>query len=145
MQRSGPARVTVDGRVVGAIERGLVILVGITESDGPAQAQWAADKIAHLRVFSDAGGKMDLSLTDTGASALVVSQFTLYGDVRRGRRPSFVEAAEGEAARVVFDQVCTELKSLGIPVETGEFGAMMDVSLVNEGPVTILLDSDKRF
>lgn len=145
VQRSGAASVAIGGRIAGAIDGGVVLLVGIAPDDTEVQARWLADKVAHLRVFNDAEGKMNRSLLEVGGSALVVSQFTLYGDARRGRRPSFVRAAQGEAAQRVYERVVDELRALGVRCETGEFGAMMDVSLVNEGPVTILLDSDKQF
>jgi D-aminoacyl-tRNA deacylase len=145
VQRVKSADVTVGGRSVGSISRGVVLLVGVSPEDGPAEAAWLADKVANLRIFSDEAGKMNRSLLDIGGAALVVSQFTLYGDARKGRRPSFVRAAQGEAAVALYEEVVASLVALGIPCETGEFGATMDVSLVNEGPVTILLDSDKIF
>ena len=136
---------TIESRVVGAIESGVVVLVGVGPNDGDAEAKWLADKVANLRIFADDEGKMNLSLLDTGGAALVVSQFTLYGDARKGRRPSFVHAADGAEAERVYEKVIAELRALGITCAAGEFGAMMDVALVNEGPVTILLDSDKSF
>jgi D-aminoacyl-tRNA deacylase len=145
VQRVGSASVTVDGRIVGAITRGALILVGISPTDSDAEARWLADKVANLRIFPDDHDKMNRSLLDVGGSALVVSQFTLYGDARKGRRPSFVHAAEGPEAEALYQQVVTALRALGVPSETGEFGATMDVELVNEGPVTILLDSSKMF
>lgn len=145
VQRSGPASVTIAGEIVGEIERGVVVLVGIAPEDGPTQAKWLADKVANLRIFMDGDGKMNRSLLESGGQALVVSQFTLYGDARKGRRPSFIRAADGPEAVAVYEQVITELRALGIEVATGEFGAMMDVALTNEGPVTILLDSEKTF
>ncbi len=145
VQRAARARVTVDERLVGEIGAGVVVLVGIAPTDGPAEAAWLAQKIAHLRIFTDAGGKMDLSLVDVEGAALVVSQFTLYGDARKGRRPSFVHAAEGPQAQAVYERVVSDLAALGVPCATGEFGAMMAVELVNDGPVTILLDSAKTF
>ena len=143
--RSGPASVEIDGRIVGEIDRGLVVLLGVAPEDGPPEARWLADKVANLRIFSDADGKMNLSLLESGGEALVVSQFTLYGDARKGRRPSFIRAAQGPDAEATYERVVTELRALGLTVATGEFGAMMAVSLVNDGPVTILLDSDKMF
>ena len=145
VQRSGPASVTVDGRVTGDIPGGVVLLVGVAPTDGDAQAKWLADKVANLRIFQDDDGKMNRSLIDAGGDALVVSQFTLYGDARKGRRPSFVHAAEGPEAERVYEKVVAELRALGVRCETGQFGASMQVALVNDGPVTILLDSDKTF
>ena len=145
VQRSGPASVTVDGSVVGAIDRGVVVLVGVAPADGDAEAAWLADKVANLRIFNDDEGKMNRALVDVGGEALVVSQFTLYGDARKGRRPSFIRAAQGPEAERVYERVVAELRGLGIVCATGRFGAMMDVALTNEGPVTILLDSEKGF
>ncbi|HEX2049927.1 MAG TPA: D-aminoacyl-tRNA deacylase [Actinomycetota bacterium] len=145
VQRSGAARVEVDGRVVGAIDSGLVVLLGVTHDDADADARWMAAKVAELRVFADDDGKMNRSLLETRGGALVVSQFTLYGDARKGRRPSFVRAAQGDDARALYERVVGELAARGVEVATGEFGAMMDVTLVNRGPVTILLDSRKEF
>jgi D-tyrosyl-tRNA(Tyr) deacylase len=145
VQRSGSASVTIDTRTVGRIESGVVVLVGVGPDDGDAEAKWLADKVANLRIFPDAEAKMNRSLLDIGGEALVVSQFTLYGDARKGRRPSFVRAADGPEAERVYERVIAELRALGITCAAGEFGAMMDVALVNEGPVTILLDSDKLF
>ena len=145
VQRSGPASVTIDGAVVGSIEKGVVVLVGVAPEDGAAEARWLADKVANLRIFPDDDGKMNRSLLESGGQALVVSQFTLYGDARKGRRPSFIRAADGPEAVAVYEHVIAELRALGIGVATGEFGAMMDVALTNEGPVTILLDSEKTF
>lgn len=145
VQRTGPASVTIDGAVVGSIERGVVVLVGVAPEDGAAEAHWLADKVANLRIFPDDEGKMNRSLLESGGQALVVSQFTLYGDARKGRRPSFIRAADGPEAIAAYEKVINELRALGIEVATGEFGAMMDVALTNEGPVTILLDSEKIF
>ncbi|CAN5638614.1 D-aminoacyl-tRNA deacylase [soil metagenome] len=145
MQRVRRASVMVDDEVVGEIARGVVVLVGVTAADGDAEARWLADKVAHLRIFGDDEGKMNRSLVDVGGEALVVSQFTLYGDARRGRRPSFVHAAQGDEARAVYEQVVGALRTAGVPTATGRFGATMMVSLINDGPVTILLDSDKTF
>ena len=145
VQRSGPASVTIAGEIVGAIDKGVVVLVGIAPADGDDEARWLADKIANLRIFSDDEGKMNRSLLDTGGQALVVSQFTLYGDARKGRRPSFIRAADGPEAERVYEKVVGELRALDITCATGEFGATMHVALTNEGPVTILLDSDKTF
>ena len=145
VQRSGPASVTIAGEIVGAIDGGVVVLVGIAPADGDDEARWLADKIANLRIFSDDEGKMNRSLLDTGGQALVVSQFTLYGDARKGRRPSFIRAAEGPEAERVYEKVVAELRAFDVMCATGEFGATMHVTLRNEGPVTILLDSDKTF
>lgn len=145
VQRSGAAAVAIDGLVVGEISSGVVVLVGIAPDDGAREAAWLADKIANLRIFTDDEGKMNRSLREAGGSALVISQFTLYGDARKGRRPSFIRAAQGPAATRVYESVIDELRALGVDVATGRFGAMMDVTLTNEGPVTILLDSEKTF
>ncbi|MDQ3916449.1 MAG: D-aminoacyl-tRNA deacylase [Actinomycetota bacterium] len=145
VQRVARARVTVGDRVVGECGPGVVVLLGIAPSDGAGEVAWLADKVANLRIFNDAGGKMNLSLLDTDGAALVVSQFTLYGDARKGRRPSFIRAAQGPEAEALYQDVVAALRALGIDAATGEFGAMMDVELVNAGPVTILLDSDKTF
>jgi D-tyrosyl-tRNA(Tyr) deacylase len=130
---------------VGEIGMGVMVLVGIAHHDGQERARWLADKIAHLRIFNDREGKMNRSLLDVSGEALVVSQFTLYGDARRGRRPSFIDAAQGEEAAAVYARVVEELRGLGIRCATGEFGAQMQVGLTNDGPVTLLLDSDKKF
>ncbi|MGH2746577.1 MAG: D-aminoacyl-tRNA deacylase [Actinomycetota bacterium] len=145
VQRTTGARVTIDGRVVGEICRGVVVLLGISPSDGDDEIAWIVEKVANLRIFSDDEGKMNRSLIDVGGEALVVSQFTLYGDARKGRRPSFVHAAQGPEAEAVYDAVAAGFRARGITCATGEFGAMMDVTLTNEGPVTILLDSEKTF
>jgi D-tyrosyl-tRNA(Tyr) deacylase len=137
--------VSVEGDTLGAIEAGVVVLVGVSHDDSSAEARWLADKVANLRIFSDDEGKMNRSLLDSQGDALVVSQFTLYGDARKGRRPSFVHAAQGAEAIPVYEEVVASLRALGVRCETGRFGAMMQVSLVNSGPVTILLDSDKTF
>lgn len=145
VQRVSSARVVVDGETVGEIAGGLLALVGATHEDTPEDARALARKIAGLRIFSDSDGKMNLSVADTGGAALVVSQFTLYGDVRKGRRPSFVRAARPEPAQRLVDEVAAELRGRGVPVATGRFGAMMEVSLTNDGPVTILVEtSDGR-
>ena len=145
VQRVSRARVTVGERETGAIGRGLLVLVGISPEDGDAQASWLADKVANLRIFTDDDGKMNLSLIDVSGAVLLVSQFTLYGDARKGRRPSFVGAAQGAEAEALYDRCVEAIRTQGIDCATGEFGAMMDVELVNEGPVTILLDSEKAF
>src|ERR1700756_3638415 len=145
VQRVSRARVTVEGRITGEIEAGLMILLGIGRSDGAAVAVSMADKVAHLRIFEDDQGKMNRSLLDVKGAALVVSQFTLYGDARGQRRPSFISAAPPEKASALYEEFNTALLALGVTVATGIFQAMMSVELVNEGPVTILLDSDKAF
>lgn len=145
VQRVTNARVTIGGEVVGAIEAGAMVLLGVAPTDTDAEARWFADKVANLRIWSDADGKMNRSLLDEGGSALVVSQFTLYGDARKGRRPSFIKAAQGPEAEALYERCVAELQELGVRCETGRFGATMQVSLVNDGPVTILLDSDKTF
>jgi len=145
VQRVSRARVQVEGRIVGEIGAGLVLLVGIGREDAPDTAATMAEKIANLRIFSDAQGKMNRSLLDTGGAALVVSQFTLYGDARNQRRPSFLEAAPPESGSAVYEEFVKRVRALGILVEMGVFRAHMEVELVNDGPVTILLDSAKLF
>jgi D-tyrosyl-tRNA(Tyr) deacylase len=145
VQRSGPAAVVIDGRIAGRIDSGVVVLVGISSEDGEAEARWLADKVCNLRIFPDDADKMNRSLVDAGGGALIVSQFTLYGDARKGRRPSFVRAAQGPAGRAVYDRAVEAFRDLGVPTATGEYGAMMEVALTNRGPVTILLDSEKTF
>ncbi len=131
---------TVDGRVVGQIGRGFVVLLGITHSDGPAEAEWVAAKVAGLRVFDDEAGKMNRSLSDVGGELLVVSQFTLYGDARKGRRPSFTDAAAPHQAEPLVDAFVGLLREAGFTVATGVFGAHMDVEIHNDGPVTLLIE-----
>ena len=145
VQRVSEARVTVDRQTVGEIGRGLMVLVGVRQDDSPADAEYVADKIANLRIFEDGDGKLNRSLLEVGGAALLVSQFTLYGDARKGRRPGFTEAAGGEFANGLYEAVCTRVEEAGISVARGRFGALMQVGLVNEGPVTILLDSRKQF
>jgi D-tyrosyl-tRNA(Tyr) deacylase len=145
LQRVSRARVTVEERVTGEINAGLMILLGVGRDDTSETASSMADKVAKLRIFEDDAGKMNLSLLDVKGSALVVSQFTLYGDARGQRRPSFITAAPPEKAKALYEEFCTALRVLGISVATGIFQAMMSVELVNEGPVTILLDSEKTF
>jgi D-tyrosyl-tRNA(Tyr) deacylase len=135
------ASVSVDGAVVGRIGTGLVVLLGVSKADRDVQAERLAAKVAQLRVFEGKGGRMDQSLLDVGGAALCVSQFTLYGDTRKGLRPSFTEAADAGPAERLYDLFCERLGGLGVPVETGRFGAMMQVSLDNEGPVTLLLEA----
>jgi len=127
-------------RVSGRIDRGYVLLVGFTTTDGEEQVAWMAEKVVGLRLFADAEDKMNLALADVGGAMLVVSQFTLYGDARKGRRPSFIDAARPEIAIPLYDQFVRRLRDAGVRVETGEFGAMMDVELVNDGPVTLWLE-----
>ena len=145
VQRVTGAAVDVRGRRVGEIGRGLLVLLGVARDDTNADADYLAEKIANLRIFNDEQGKMNLSLAETAGAMLVVSQFTLYGDVRRGRRPSYTDAAEPESANALYEYFVTEARKRGIRVETGVFQAMMQVSLINDGPVTILLDSRKGF
>jgi D-tyrosyl-tRNA(Tyr) deacylase len=137
--------VTVDDQVIGQIERGLVVLLGVEQDDTEADAHQLADKTIQLRIFDDPEGKMNLALADVHGSALVVSQFTLLGDCRKGRRPSFIQAAAPEHAEKLYETFVAAIGVQGIPVATGKFRAMMQVELVNDGPVTILLDSRKRF
>ena len=145
VQRVSEAGVAIEGEVVGSIGSGVMVLLGVSASDGEGEARWFADKVAHLRIWPDAEGKMNRSLLDVGGEALIVSQFTLYGDARKGRRPSFIRAAQGAEADRTYRSCVEELEKLGVRCETGRFGAMMQVSLVNDGPVTILLDSEKAF
>jgi len=142
IQRVTQAQVTVDNNVVGAIEEGLMILLGVGDTDDDDEARVLADKIANLRIFSDNAGKFNRSLLDIGGAALVVSQFTLYADTRKGRRPSFVHAAHPDVAVPLVDLFCDTLRALNITVATGVFGAHMNVQLTNNGPVTIFLDTD---
>jgi D-aminoacyl-tRNA deacylase len=145
IQRVRSARVTVEGRVAGEIAAGLVVLLGAGKEDTSADVLYLAEKTAELRIFSDAQGKMNLSLLDTHGAALVVSQFTLYGDVRHGRRPGFDRAAPAEEARRLYEEYLHCLRGLGVRVEMGVFQAHMQVDLVNDGPVTIVMDSEKTF
>jgi len=145
VQRVSRAQVSVNGEVVGEIDLGLLVLLGIAKDDAEADAAYLADKIAGLRVFEDFLGKMNLSVQEVGGSVLAVSQFTLYGDVRRGKRPSFDDAAPPEEARKLYQFFVEQLRAAGLRCETGRFQEKMKVHLVNEGPVTILLDSDKTF
>ena len=142
IQRVTEASVTVEADVVGAIGAGYLILLGVGQDDTPTEATQLAEKIVNLRLFSDEAGKFNHSLLDVGGAALVVSQFTLFADTRKGRRPSFVHAAAPDLAVPLIDQFCATLRSLGVAVETGRFGAMMQGQLVNDGPVTIWLDTD---
>ena len=141
LQRSKAAKVVVAGDIVGEIERGLVLLVGVTHGDTAEDARYLAEKIVNLRIFEDENGKMNHSLLDVGGSILSVSQFTLYGDCRKGRRPNFMDAARPEEANTLYEQFNDELRKRGVHTETGQFGAMMDVQFTNDGPVTLILES----
>jgi len=145
VQRVSRAQVTVDGEITGRIGRGMLVLLGVGSSDTEADAEYLADKIAGLRIFEDENGKMNLAIADAGGEVLAVSQFTLYGDVRRGKRPSFDGAAPPQRARELYEIFVERIRAFGLICETGRFQEMMQVELVNEGPVTILLDSGKSF
>lgn len=145
VQRVSEAAVVVAGQRVAAIGHGLLALIGAGEGDTEADADYVSGKVAELRIFEDEVGKMNRSVKDAGGSVLVVSQFTLYGDCRKGRRPSFDQALQPEAARRLIERLCGSLRERGLQVETGRFGAMMEVSAINHGPVTLLLDSRKTF
>lgn len=140
LQRCKQAKVTAEGKVTGAIGKGFVLLVGITHDDTVKEAEWLADKIVNLRVFEDAEGKMNLSLKDVEGEILSVSQFTLYADCNKGRRPSFVDAAAPDVANPLYEQFNEMIREKGVKVETGVFGAMMEVDLINDGPVTLVLE-----
>jgi len=140
LQRVSRAAVRVDGQTVGAIGRGFVVLAGFASQDGAAALAWMAEKIAGLRVFTDGEGKMNLPLAEVGGAVLVISQFTLYGDASKGRRPSFTDAAPPERAEALYTQFVELLRQARLPVETGRFGAVMEVELVNDGPVTLVLE-----
>ncbi|MHC0035794.1 D-aminoacyl-tRNA deacylase [Pseudoneobacillus sp. C159] len=143
VQRSKNASVTVNGEITGQITKGLVVLVGVTHDDTPEDAEFLADKVVNLRIFEDENEKMNHSLLDVGGEILSVSQFTLYGDCRKGRRPNFMEAARPEHANAIYELFNYAIRQKGITVETGVFGAMMDVSLINDGPVTLIIESKK--
>ena len=145
VQRVSRAKVTVGDEVTGEIGKGLLVLLGVAQEDNEAGADYLVDKVVGLRVFEDADGKMNLSVADAAGAVLVVSQFTLYGDVRRGKRPSFDRAARPERANELYEYFVAKVRVAGLRCETGRFQAMMDVELVNDGPVTILLDSEKTF
>ena len=145
IQRVKSASVTVDGRVVSEIRKGLLVFLGVAQEDTPTDVDYMASKIANLRIFEDDEGLMNLSILDAGGEVLVVSQFTLYGDCRKGRRPSFIAAARPEKADPLYQAFMDEISRLGVSVKAGVFQAMMDVELINDGPVTILLDSNKLF
>ena len=140
LQRVSRARVTIEGRVSGEIGRGLLLLVGFRDGDSEDALRWMAEKVVGLRIFADEEGKMNRSVDEVGGGLLVVSQFTLYGDTRKGRRPSFIEAARPEVAIPLYERFVEVLRETGLPVGTGEFGAMMEVELVNDGPVTLVLE-----
>lgn len=143
LQRSKAAKVVVADQTIGQIDRGLVLLVGVTHEDTVDDAVQLAEKIVNLRIFEDDNEKMNYSLIDVGGSVLSVSQFTLYGDCRKGRRPNFMDAARPEEANIIYERFNEELRKRGVQTETGQFGAMMDVQLINDGPVTLLLESKK--
>lgn len=143
VQRVSQASVTIDEVVVGQIGKGLLVLVGVTRDDGDAEIAFLADKIVNLRIFPDDADKMNRSLLDIGGELLVVSQFTLYGDCRKGRRPSFIDAAGPDIAIPLYEQFVERLRNSGLKVETGRFGAMMQVALTNDGPVTLIIDSPR--
>lgn len=142
IQRVTKASVTVDGQITGQIARGLVVLLGVGQKDGPAEIEWLAEKLVNLRIFNDADGKMNRSLLEVGGAMLVVSQFTLFGDARKGRRPSFTDAAPPELAERLYGELVARVRSLGVEVQTGVFRAHMDVALVNDGPVTLWIDTE---
>jgi len=144
LQRVSHATVTVNGSIVGQIGRGFVVLLGVTQSDSKAEVEWLANKVAGLRVFDDSDGKMNASLTDVGGSLLVVSQFTLYGDARKGRRPSFTAAARPEQAEPLVEDFVHRLRERGFSVATGVFGANMDVEIHNDGPMTLMLEREAK-
>ena len=145
VQRVKSASVTVDGERVSEIGAGVLIFLGVAHEDTTKELEYIANKVANLRIFEDAAGKMNCSLLETGGAALVVSQFTLYGDCRKGRRPSFINAARPEVANALYEEFITALEKRNVPTQGGTFQAMMDVQLINDGPVTILLDSTKIF
>jgi D-aminoacyl-tRNA deacylase len=145
IQRVARAEVRVDGQVVGAVGKGLLVLLGVAQGDGEEAARFLADKVAALRIFEDAAGKMNLSLAEVAGGLLVVSQFTLLGDLRKGNRPSFTGAAPPDRANALYERFCATLREKGLPVATGVFRAHMQVELVNDGPVTLMLDSTRLF
>ena len=145
IQRVSSASVSVDKKNVGEISEGLMLLIGVAERDTPDDVEYAANKCANLRIFEDADGKLNKSVLETGGAILAVSQFTLLGDTRKGRRPSFINAARPEKGQELYEYFVKVLKELGIQVETGIFGAMMDVQLINTGPVTIIIDTEERW
>jgi D-tyrosyl-tRNA(Tyr) deacylase len=142
VQRVSRAQVMIGGDVQGAIDRGLVVLLGVAPDDTPEQARWLAEKVVSLRIFNDPAGKMNLALQEVGGGVLIISQFTLYGDCRKGRRPSFIAAAGPEVAIPLYEHFIAAVRALGVPVATGKFGADMQVELVNDGPVTLIVSSE---
>ena len=144
IQRAKSGSVSVDEKIISQIELGFVILLGVTDEDDETDADYLAGKIFHLRVFNDKDKKMNLSIQDVKGSALVISQFTLCGDTHKGRRPSFIHAASPEKGNTLYEYFIAQIENNGVPVESGEFGAMMNVNLINEGPVTFVLDSKQR-
>lgn len=140
LQRVSRASVTIAGQMVGEVDRGFCLLVGFTHSDTPAEVDWMAEKVVGLRLFPDAAGKMNLGLADVAGAVLVISQFTLYGDTRKGRRPSFIDAARPEVAIPLYERFIVQLQAQGLRVESGQFGADMQVEIHNDGPVTLVLD-----
>lgn len=145
VQRVSESSCTVEGEVTGAIGPGLMVLIGVAEGDSEADGKWIAEKVAGLRIFNDAEGKFNLSLTEVDGAILAISQFTLLGDCRKGRRPSFARAAEPTRANELYEHVIAQWRGMGIQVEVGRFGAHMDIQLVNDGPVTLLVDSARDF
>ena len=145
VQRVTSASVTVDGETIGEIGKGMMVLIGVSEEDGPADLKDIAEKVMHLRIYDDENGVMNRSILDAGGDILAVSQFTLYGDARGGRRPSYFRAAKPEKANAMYEELIDSWRQAGLRVETGRFRAEMQVALVNDGPVTILLDSEKAF
>jgi D-aminoacyl-tRNA deacylase len=145
VQRVKKARVSVESEVIGEIEEGILLLLGAGQNDGEADLKYTLEKVLNLRIFGDENGRMNLSLLDTGGALLVVSQFTLYGDTRKGRRPSYIHALDPEPAEKMIEEFVGRARLRGIHVETGKFGAMMEVELINDGPVTLLIDSTKTF
>ena len=144
IQRAKSGSVSVDEKIISQIELGFVILLGVTDQDDETDADYLAGKISHLRVFNDENKKMNLSIQDVKGSALVISQFTLCGDTRKGRRPSFIHAASPEKGNFLYEYFIAQIEKNGVPVKSGEFGAMMNINLINEGPVTFVLDSKQR-
>jgi D-tyrosyl-tRNA(Tyr) deacylase len=140
LQRVSRAAVRIDQQVIGEVGRGYCILVGLTHTDTPAEVQWMAEKVVGLRLFADAEGKMNLGLGEIGGGVLVISQFTLYGNAEKGRRPSFIDAARPEVAEPLYEEFVARLRALGVTVATGRFGAMMEVEIHNDGPVTLVLE-----